>query len=101
MAELKNSDHAHIFILKLWQEVLEEEQNEKQIEWRGKIQDVFNGETHYFRDWPTIVKFISNILPELDTQKRHYTKRRLDRNGNGNGNGKKPAAAAMHRRPIR
>ncbi len=101
MAELKNSDHAHIFILKLWQEVLEEEQSEKQIEWRGKIQDVFNGETHYFRDWPTIVKFISNILPELGSHKRHYTKRRLNGNSNGTANGKKPAAAALRRRPTR
>ena len=78
MAELRNPDHAHIFIVKLWQEVLEEEQNHKQTEWRGKIQDVFNGETHYFRDWPTIVQFISNILPELD-RKRRRSRVRLER----------------------
>ena len=71
MAELKRSDHAHVFILKLWQEVLDDEENERQIEWRGKIQDVFNGETHYFRDWPTIVKFISNIYPELKSRRRN------------------------------
>jgi hypothetical protein len=76
MAELKHSERAHIFILKLWQEVLNDEHNHKQTEWRGKIQDVFNGETHYFRDWPTIVKFISNILPELGNGKRRYTRRR-------------------------
>ncbi len=78
MAELKHPERAHIFILKLWQEVLNDEHNHKQIEWRGKIQDVFNGETHYFRDWPTIVKFISNILPGLGNGKRRYTRRRLD-----------------------
>lgn len=85
MAELKNSDHAHIFILKLWQEVLDEEQNHKQTEWRGKIQDVFNGETHYFRDWPTIVKFISNILPELDSRKRR-SRKRLERDNSSRKN---------------
>ncbi len=78
MAELKHQERAHIFILKLWQEVINDEHNHKQIEWRGKIQDVFNGETHYFRDWPTIVKFISNILPELGNGKRRYTRRRSD-----------------------
>lgn len=79
MAEFKHPDHAHIFILKLWQEVLDDEQNHKQTEWRGKIQDVFNGETHYFRDWPTIVKFISNIYPELATRRRQSPKSRVER----------------------
>ncbi|MBI4788617.1 MAG: hypothetical protein HY782_16415 [Chloroflexi bacterium] len=78
MAELKHSEQAHIFILKLWQEVLNDEQNHKETEWRGRIQDVHNGETHYFRDWPTIVKFISNIFPELGTRKRHNGKRRAE-----------------------
>jgi hypothetical protein len=78
MAELKHPDQAHIFILKLWQEVLDDEQNHKQTEWRGRIQDVFNGETHYFRDWPAIVKFISNILPELGTHRRRNSKKRLE-----------------------
>ncbi len=78
MAEFKHSDQAHIFILKLWQEVLDDEQNHRQIEWRGRIQDVYNGETHYFRDWPTIVKFISNILPELGTRKRRSARRGLE-----------------------
>jgi hypothetical protein len=78
MTELKHPDQAHIFILKLWQEVLNDEQNHRQTEWRGKIQDVFNGETHYFRDWPTIVKFISDTLPELGARKRHYARKRLE-----------------------
>ena len=78
MAELKHSDQAHIFILKLWQEVLDDEQSHKQTEWRGRIQDVFNGETHYFRDWPTIVKFISNIFPELGNHRRQNGKKRLE-----------------------
>jgi hypothetical protein len=78
MTELKHPDQAHIFILKLWQEVLDDEQNHKQTEWRGRIQDVHNGETHYFRDWPAIVKFISNILPELGNHKRRNSKRRLE-----------------------
>lgn len=79
MAELKHTDRAHVFILKLWQEVLDDQQNHRQTEWRGKIQDVFNGETHYFRDWPTIVKFIANIYPELETRRRSSSRARLER----------------------
>jgi hypothetical protein len=79
MAEFKHPDNAHIFILKLWQEVLDEEQSQKQTEWRGKIQDVRNGETHYFRDWPTIVHFISNILPDLESGKGRRSKQRIER----------------------
>ncbi len=83
MAELKHSDRAHIFILKLWQEIIDDEQNHKQTEWRGRIQDVFNGETHYFRDWPTVVKFIENIMPELENTRR--MSRRRSANGHSNG----------------
>ncbi len=90
MAELRHPERAHIFILKLWQEVLSDEQNHKQIEWRGRIQDVFNGETHYFRDWPTIVKFISNILPELGSRRRTNGRRRVERAVDGNGREAKP-----------
>ena len=93
MAELKHSDRAHIFILKLWQEVIDDEQNHKQTEWRGRIQDVFNGETHYFRDWPTVVKFIENILPELENSRR-MSRRRL---GNNHSNSR-PSSQSLRRR---
>src|SRR5512138_3128765 len=93
MAELKHSDQGHIFILKLWQEVLNDEHNHRQTEWRGRIQDVFNGETHYFRDWPTIVKFISDILPELRSRKR--VRRRVERNGDKRA--VQPSAASRRR----
>ncbi len=97
MAELKHPERAHIFILKLWQEVLSDEQNHKQVEWRGRIQDVFNGETHYFRDWPTIVKFISNILPELGSRRRGRGRRPMEHTNNGNG---KTGVTAPRRRPT-
>ncbi len=81
MAEFKHPDQAHIFILKLWQEVLVEDHDHKQTEWRGKIQDVRNGETHYFRDWSAIVHFISNILPDLESKKNGRGRKKSERAG--------------------
>ncbi len=90
MTEFKHPDHAHIFILKLWQEVLDEEHAHPQTEWRGKIQDVRNGETHYFRDWPTIVHFISNILPEIEDGRNHRPRKRVGRPVPSKKNGSGP-----------
>lgn len=76
MADLKHPDQAHVFILKLWKEVISEEPDHRQTEWRGRIQDVRNGETHYFRDWHSIVHFISNILPDLEDRKDNRGRKR-------------------------
>ncbi len=94
MARLAHSNHARIFILKLWQEVLDEGRSRKQTEWRGRIQDVSSGKTHYFRDWPTIVKFISNSMPELERSKRRNSRKRLERTTST----RKVSTAAMRRR---
>lgn len=79
MAKVKHPEQPRLFILKLWQEVLDEEPNDKRREWRGSIQDIFKRDTHYFRDWPTMVEFISCSLPELKHPKRRNSRSRLER----------------------
>lgn len=73
MAETKLPEQAQIFIIKMWREVL----NHDQSEWRGRIQDVRSGEIHYFRDWQTIIGFITTLLPELKNGKRPRSKKEL------------------------
>jgi hypothetical protein len=38
---------SHLFTVRLWAEAVDE----GMAEWRGKVQHVISGETHYFRDW--------------------------------------------------
>ena len=54
-----------LFTVRLWQEML----NEKQTEWRGKIQHIGSGEVCYFRDWSKMMKFIDTTLSDLGSQK--------------------------------
>ena len=52
----------HLFTLRLWPEAL----GEGETEWRGKVQHVLSGEARYFRDWPALVAFLLEALPQLD-----------------------------------
>jgi hypothetical protein len=52
----------HLFTLRLWPEAL----GDDRTEWRGKIQHVLSGEARYFRDWPALVAFLLETLPQLD-----------------------------------
>ncbi len=58
-----------LFTVRLWQEML----NEKQTEWRGKIQHVGSGEVCYFRDWSKMMEFIDTTLLGLGNQKAEIT----------------------------
>ncbi len=49
------------FTLRVWKEA-----TGSQNEWRGKIQHVRSGETRYFRDWGTMIVFLSAMVPSLD-----------------------------------
>lgn len=54
----KQAHHrSHLFTVRIWPEAVGEE-----IEWRGKVQHVTSGETRYFRDWPTLVAFLEEML---------------------------------------
>ncbi|NCC34617.1 MAG: hypothetical protein EOM24_21760 [Chloroflexia bacterium] len=48
---------SHLFTVRLWNEVV----SENCTEWRGKVQHVLSGEMHYFRDWPTLITFLSEM----------------------------------------
>ena len=59
---MNRSQHAYrsqLFTLRVWREEL----GESRTEWRGQIQHVASGETHYFRDWPAAIRFILATLP--------------------------------------
>jgi hypothetical protein len=56
---------SHLFTLRIWAEPLDEDQ----VEWRGKVQHVSSGETHYFRDWSTLVALLLAMLPKSEVTK--------------------------------
>lgn len=59
------TENAELFTIKLWEEVLNENQ---QTEWRGKIHHIESGEVCYFRDWSKMMAFLDNRLPHPTTK---------------------------------
>ncbi len=47
-----------LFTLRLWKEPVDAEK----VEWRGKLQHVLSGEVRYFRDWPTLIAALAELL---------------------------------------
>jgi hypothetical protein len=57
--EMEQQQHSsHLFTLRLWREDL----GGSETEWRGKVQHVTSGEVRYFRDWPTLIAFLQQVL---------------------------------------
>lgn len=54
---------SHLFTVRLWAEEL----GAGQSEWRGKVQHVLSGETHYFRDWPTLLTHLQAMLSDVES----------------------------------
>lgn len=52
-----------LLTLRLWQERISLEQ----VEWRGKVQALPEGEAYYFRDWPGLIRRLEAILAVGDT----------------------------------
>jgi len=50
--------HSHLFTVRLWMENL----GDGRAEWRGQVQHVLSGETHYFREWPTLLALLQAML---------------------------------------
>ena len=50
--------NSHLFTVRLWRE----EVGTGQIEWRGKVQQVSNGEAYYFREWSALISLILQML---------------------------------------
>ena len=53
---------SHLFTVRLWQEDL----GHGRVEWRGQMQHVLSGQTHYFRDWATLAEVMAAMLPGLE-----------------------------------
>lgn len=49
---------SQLFTVRVWVESL----GDGRSEWRGKVQHVLGGEAAYFRDWPTLITFLSHWL---------------------------------------
>lgn len=54
---------SHLFTVRLWIEAL----SDGRFERRGKVQHVLSGERHYFRDWPSLERYLERKLQELHT----------------------------------
>ena len=50
--------HSHLFTVRLWRE----EVGSGQSEWRGKVQQVSNGEAYYFREWEALISLLIQML---------------------------------------
>lgn len=50
-----------LFNVRLWQEAIDE----TTVEVRGQVQHLLSGETHYFRDWATLVAQLETMWSQL------------------------------------
>jgi hypothetical protein len=60
MNETQRPPQSQLFTLRVWQA----DSGESQMEWRGKLQHVVSGQTQYFRDWPTLILHLGEMLSE-------------------------------------
>jgi hypothetical protein len=49
---------SHLFMVRVWQEQLDE----GEFEWRGRVQDSATGEASYFRDWRGLETALERFL---------------------------------------
>ena len=49
---------SHLFTLRIW----DEQDEDGQIRWRGKLRHVPSDTTHYFRDWAALVPLLLSML---------------------------------------
>jgi hypothetical protein len=54
---------SHLFTVRLWAEDI----GNGQTEWRGRVQQVTSREIYYFRDWPTLITYLLQMLPQTET----------------------------------
>jgi hypothetical protein len=69
---IQSSDpQVQIFSLRLWPEEL----GDGQCEWRGQARHVSSGETRYFREWPVLIAFLQDVLPDLTNNLKETSQR--------------------------
>jgi hypothetical protein len=54
---------SYLFTVRVWQEEI----GTDQVEWRGKVQLVTNGDVRYFRGWTALAPLLLTMLSELDS----------------------------------
>ena len=54
---------SYLFTVRVWQEEI----GTDQVEWRGKVQLVTNGDVRYFREWTALAPLLLTMLSELDS----------------------------------
>ena len=52
---------SQLFSIRLWPE----DRGGGQREWRGQVRHLSSGEARYFREWPKLVAFLEDALPDL------------------------------------
>ena len=62
MGTTARSSHTRLFTVQLWLEEL----GDGQAEWRGKLQNVENGEEHYFRQWAAVGRLLRGMVPRAE-----------------------------------
>jgi hypothetical protein len=63
MTEDQGRYRKHLFSVRVWLE----NSGDGQMEWRGKVQYVPNGEVRYFRGWPSLAAMMQAMLPDATT----------------------------------
>ena len=58
MKDVSRLSPTNLFVLRLWQEPLDEQRSE----WRGEIKNVSSGEVRYFRTWEEIASLVPEML---------------------------------------
>jgi hypothetical protein len=58
---------SHLFTVRVWQEVIDEED----CEWRGKIFHVESNQTRYFRDWAALIPVLLSMMREAGQSAPH------------------------------
>lgn len=58
MKDVTRLSPTNLFVLRLWQEPLDEQRSE----WRGEIKNVSSGEVRYFRTWEEIASLVPEML---------------------------------------
>ena len=62
MPSRSNQARSHLFTIRVWPEEVGEGKCGARVEWRGRIQYAANSETLYFRDWDSMLAFLSGKL---------------------------------------
>ncbi len=58
MEQAQAHPRAHLFTLRIWLEEL----GEGNTEWRGRVQNVADGEIAFFRGWPGLVSTLQRMV---------------------------------------